>query len=687
MEANPIVSSVIVKSSSLSLEDIVTAASLGNESDAEKVLNGKVVAVQVQEGKQILTLQVPQGRIQVQAEGDFQKGDAIRLQFAGTGLTLEKVMISSLELTSSLPIDLNADLEQLQNLRNVLIENLVKASMNKADESNNESNTQLLSRNGLAKLDQISLSSLIQQTLAQSSGSDFLEKILLPLGQVKQELFHALWRNLTTVDIDPTLKQSLWAWIKKVKGDDALLMANTHDFNLQGLKISEVSAASTENTIAPKLGELYKPQGKMEETKIWFGKIIERESLASQILPEPLKQAAWRGNNVPADPLLQNLLYRYKIDLGGAQIATVTSQVKASGEFAYFHLMQSENQWVANFEPLESAIPVALKAMMHEEHITYTPALQVAYDHLQDYKAEPYFNKLLIDFSKLLQQSTILENPNKIPLPSPKELDGLLKILVAFPREEIESKQQALQWGKMNQQPEEAINLVKPFLPETEQVVVHKGLPLHKHEAPSVLLSTVVKALAIPQAVWEKIPSQLALADLPQILRESLNKVDGPINPEQKFLLQAAITLFPKEENQTGTQTLYFWQNPMLHPFQIEREKNKEKSEAESSKKNQRQKKPEQFQVETETPNMGLVSVHLQEHEKGYTLSFKNQFHDVRDLLQVFLPELEKALAPLDFRIQSWQYGKIENTKALPNIIGNSSNASAPSQSMLDLFG
>ena len=67
-------------------------------------------------------------------------------------------------------------------------------------------------------------------------------------------------------------------------------------------------------------------------------------------------------------------------------------------------------------------------------------------------------------------------------------------------------------------------------------------------------------------------------------------------------------------------------------------------------------KAPLQVRVETTAKHMGQVNVAVSWEPKGAKLDFRNQFHDVRDLLRKFLPELEKSLALLDFKVTSWNY-------------------------------
>ena len=74
---------------------------------------------------------------------------------------------------------------------------------------------------------------------------------------------------------------------------------------------------------------------------------------------------------------------------------------------------------------------------------------------------------------------------------------------------------------------------------------------------------------------------------------------------------------------------------------------------------------------------------------KGARLDFKNQFHDVRDLFTQSLPELEKSLAYLDFKVASWTYDLLP---VLPEdgLAGSQGGWMRPAgldRANLDLFG
>ena len=98
-------------------------------------------------------------------------------------------------------------------------------------------------------------------------------------------------------------------------------------------------------------------------------------------------------------------------------------------------------------------------------------------------------------------------------------------------------------------------------------------------------------------------------------------------------------------------------------------------------------KAPLQVKVETQARNMGKVNVGVSWEPKGAKLDFRNQFHDVRDLLSKSLPELEKSLALMEFRVTAWSYEMLPNdAPAIPDP-GWTRPASLSDGNNLDLLG
>ena len=112
-------------------------------------------------------------------------------------------------------------------------------------------------------------------------------------------------------------------------------------------------------------------------------------------------------------------------------------------------------------------------------------SLQLSARYLQDFKSEAYFGKLVKDFSEVLAQSgrvpmekestningasenisnlnlSNLNSSKPQSLPSQKELDGMLKLFLTFPRDSVQPEKQAKIWGDAVQNPKGMMDFLK----------------------------------------------------------------------------------------------------------------------------------------------------------------------------------------------------------------------------------
>jgi hypothetical protein len=158
----------------------------------------------------------------------------------------------------------------------------------------------------------------------------------------------------------------------------------------------------------------------------------------------------------------------------------------------------------------------------------------------------------------------------------------------------------------------------------------------------------------------------------------------GKEHEAAKFLLQAVAHAFPREDQiQEGKPAqFYFYQGQEWRNLQVTWERGGEKGRAKAGPK-----APLQVRVETQAKHMGTVKVGVSWEPKGARLDFKNQFIDVRDLLSQSLPELERNLALMDFRVTAWTYDLLPDAVPAAPDPGWTRPASLSDGANLDLMG
>ena len=169
-----------------------------------------------------------------------------------------------------------------------------------------------------------------------------------------------------------------------------------------------------------------------------------------------------------------------------------------------------------------------------------------------------------------------------------------------------------------------------------------------------------------PEAIakWLKklLPDSFKAADLLKLAQDpnsAANAIKKDHDPAQ-FLLQAVANSFPKEDQmqQGSPSQFYFYQGQDWRGLQVSWKR--EKSDSNGGRKGPTE--PLKISVNTQAKLMGKVNVDVTLDPKGATINFKNQFHNVRDLLSQHLPELEKSLDYIDFKVKAWTYDMLPVT-------------------------
>lgn len=602
---------------------------------------GTVTNITEEKGQQTLEVQYAHGKVKFQADGDFQSGEKVRLSFpGGNSVEVAKANTAASENESQNSAVSESLEKALAGLDRTLLQRLTKALQDMPDNSQ--------------------VKAQLQQLLHSQETKNNLRNGLATQGQ-----------NLVRV---PQNLEQFW---------------------------------STEAG---------------DEATTWFGLIVAKNESSITI-------------NNGADPrLTKDSLFKYLVDVGGRELEVLSAQSKEKGDLAEFKVAARPGKMggiQAEFLPPTTSLPDELTGVYEKSAPIMQKSLQLSARYLQDFKAEPYFGKLVQDFAEVISQSGRVDanvkseptpkglltdgiSANGHPqtgLPSHKDLEGLLKLFLAFPRDPIHPEKQAKIWGDAVQNPKVMVELLKSLKPEKDQTLLRQdtSLQVSKNSNSPTALSMLTEAgnkgagitelgesvtEASPEALahWLKkiLPESFKSSDLQRIAQDAstlANAAPKESDPA-KFLLQAMVNSFPKPEDmQQGNPTqAYFYQGQDWRGLQVTWQKERSSSGKESKGPTE----PLKISVNTQAKLMGKVNVDVTLTPKGATLDFKNQFHNVRDLLSQYLPELEKGLDYLDFKVKSWTYEMLPVTPDDPATIapGAWTKVALPSDgSKLDLLG
>lgn len=427
--------------------------------------------------------------------------------------------------------------------------------------------------------------------------------------------------------------------------------------------------------------------GPAGSTLPWMGRVLERSDLGGNLAfaggkPIPA-QAMPRGAAV--DPM-----FRYLLDLGGRTLEVRSGQVREAGEFVEFEL---ENPGGARLQarmldPLQSQ-PAGLRAAHGEAAPEGKAALQVAARFLEGFRGEPYHERLVKDFSELLAQSGRLaalpamgrESPadgqalRAGRMPGPKELENLLRLFIAFPRDAEQPERQARAWSEAARDPKAMLELLRALKPEGDTSLLRAGTALRlaaggepPTEAGFPGLPGGKDGEALASVLRKILPEGFKPSELADLARQpaaaDAHKAAGPEAKAAQFLLQAFTGLVPREDElrEGRPNPFYFYHGQEWKGLQVtwERERNAD------GRPRRQADGPVKVRVETQARHMGMVDVGVVLQGDKATLDFRNQFHDVGELLAADMPELQKSLALLGVHIEGWSYSRLPD---LPNIL------------------
>jgi hypothetical protein len=600
---------------------------------------GTVTGLKREDGRQTLEVQYSQGRIRFQAEGDFQVGEKVRLSFPGNGaVQVEKGQNAEgpadwQGVGYTLPRNLGA----LNDLR-AFEEQLVRWMGGRPQPG---AVPAAVGKDPFARL---TLPQLLMQAMERKGGKDFLAQ---SLANLDPSVVSALLDSLDEAEGDPSIKAALSDLLRSLgRGADAAPQASARPAPASGAFLTAEAGAGH----AP-----------------WFGRIAAR-SEADGILFASNRMGYAGAGSGKGEPV-----YRYMLDMGGSSLEVYSSQAKEPGEFADFALERHGGRLEARFSDPAASLPAGLRTAIAGAPSEARQGMVLASHYLQEFQSEPYFGKLVEDFGTVLSQSGLLAPPGPgqpAAIPKQEQVDELLKLFVSFPRDADAPAAQAKAWGDAVRDPKAMEKLLQALRPQDEAALLRTGTSLRAVPGADARPAAAEALLAAMKAGGEG--PEAAAALLRKLLPESFKPEDllrlakdaalpaGKEHEAAKFLLQAVANSLPQNAPiPEGTPTqFYYYQGQEWRNLQVTWRR-------EGGGKDARNRKgpegPLQVKVETQSKHMGRVNVGVSWEPKGARLDFKNQHQDVRELLSQSLPELEKSLALLDFKVTAWTYELLPN--------------------------
>ncbi len=653
--------------SSEKIQPIKGGSGSGNSS-VPTAFAGTVTGVKTENGGQSVEIRFSQGKIILQAEGEFQPGERVKLTFSGNGsVQLEKgPMPESQEEGDGVGYKLPANLSTLKDLR-AFEENVTRFLADKGA-AGLVAGSQMGPRAGRTA-GNAGLPQLLMEAIGKQGGRDMLAEYLPALHRgVVSALTDALQE---TEGGDPGSKAGLLDLLKALgksrNGAGAELAAGT----------AKAAAANPDPFMTGEVGAGHAP---------WFGRIMEKSQAEGFLTPMQRLQFGGAGISAGGLPPMSSKnepLFRYQMDMGGRTLEVFSAQDMEAGEFADFELERQGGRVQARFSDPAASLPGGVRTAMAGASPELRRGLLVASHYLQDFKGEPYFDLLIRDFGEVLSQSGALDaktGDGRPGIPDRKDLDGLLKLFVAYPRDTEHPERQAKVWGEALKDPQAMMRLLKALRPEQDASLLRAGTGLHlapgrgdaerfaEFPMDRMDLKDLMDEAGPGATAGDGDGPEAAAAWLKKMLPEAFRSGDllklaadgspltaaGKEHEAAKFLLQAVANGFPREDQipEGKPSQFYFYQGQEWRNLQV----TWKRDGGSQGKGKAGPKAPLQVRVETKAKHMGQVNVAVSWEPKGAKLDFRNQFHDARELLRKFLPELEKSLALLDFKVTSWNY-------------------------------
>lgn len=665
---------------------------------------GTVTDVKVENGVQTLNVRFSQGRIRVQAEGEFQPGEKVRLAFPGNGaVQVEKTTAPALPGDPGLSYRLPQNMPALRDLR-AFEQHVAKwlATASSPGAAGNPADTAAAGRSTLPQL--------LMKALDAGGGADFLRRS----AGAYPDMARALMDALEDVKGEAGQKGRFIELLRAVMrppgtGNEIGSEGGALRTRMQGGAAPDTLGMPAGNRSTGLSG--YAPVDGGGEARPWFGRIMENRN--GQENPASVQRhraggpafSAAAGTPIPGSgappsglPGGREPLFRYRVDMGGRTMEVFSPQSMKTGEFSQFELERRGAQVVARFSDPAAALPADLRKALSAAPESLRQGMLLAAHHLRDFQEEPYFGKLVRDFGEVLAQSGRLAAtvPGGRPeaLPDEKEMDGLLRLFVAFPRDTERPERQSRTWGEAGRDPRATLELLKSLRPEADASLLRTGTALRlaaegrAPEAAAALMNAAEKAGETPEttAAWLRklLPEAFKHADLLYSARETPPVASGKEQEAARFMLQALVGAFPREDQlaEGRPSQFFFYQGQEWRNLQV----TWEKSGSADKRGKQGAKQPLQVRVETSARNMGRVEVAVSwEPPKGAKLDFRNQLQDVRELFSDNLPELEKSLALLGFRVTAWTYARLP--EASPDFPDAALPPAFPDGARLNLLG
>ncbi len=638
---------------------------------------GTVTSIKQEAGAQTLEVQYSQGKIKFQAAGDFQLGEKVRLSFPGNGsVQVEKGAAQPAQGDGGAGYTLPANMSALKDLR--AFEQNVTEWMSSPQAPGSPASVQ--DRQAMARL---TFPQLLLKVIDKPRGKEFLTQALAGMDPGN---LSALMDALEEAPGDagagakPALLDLLRTAAKAAGVSDALR-------SMPGGTPARMGNAASGGAFMPaEAGAGHAP---------WFGRIMDKQQADAFLSPMQRLQFGGAGGPPQSAPM-----YRYLMDMGGGHSLEVfSSESKEPGAFADFQLEKQGGRMQARFTDPAASLPAGLKTAMAGAAPELRQGMLLASHYLSEFENEPYYGQLVEDFGEVLAQSGRMNPPTAdgkpAGIPDQKDLDGLLKLFVAFPRDAVQPERQAKAWGDAVKDPQALLNLLKTLQPDQEASLLRSGTALHlaaDGKLPAgaeAAMTAAAKAGEEPAAIaaWLKkaLPEAFRGEDLMNLAKDASPPTQaGKDHDPAKFLLQAVANGLPREDQIREGQPsqFYFYQGQEWRNLQVTWERSGEKGRGKSGPK-----APLQVRVETQSKHMGAVKVGVSWEPKGARLDFRNQFHDVRELLSQSLPELEKSLALMDFHVTAWSYDLLpDDAPAVPDP-GWTRPASLSDGTNLDMLG
>lgn len=697
------------------------------------VVQGTITAIRQEEGRQSVEIQSAQGRIRLQADGEFQVGEKVRVHMPQAGQGGEIRLEKGLEKTP-LPLphlmvegpgkdaDLQGKVAVLKELR-AFEENLGRWIGARQPGSTGQAQAAMALGAGLAagigsgsgsggiaasaapaalagadleSLLRLPLPELLKRMLAREGGRDMLARSLLGLGP---QAFAALMDGLeegsgSAGGPADSGKASLLQMLRVMRRDGDAGAARPEAQGMAGRMAAGGAGMEPRGALPMGIRDLgaFWPggpggaangstTGANGQAMPWMGRVIERQEVGGamafaggRMLPAASKDGA-------APPM-----FRYLLDLGGRTLEVRGAQARQPGEFVQFEMEKQGARLQARFLDPAQALPASLRTAFAEASPEGKAALQVSARFLTEFKAEPFFDRLVKDFGEVLFQSGRLALPEGQQawkagtLPNPRELDTLLRLFVAFPRDAGQPERQAKTWSDAARDPRALMDLLRDLKPGGDTALLRTGTPLRLAGAPDPRDAGLPlpagaggaekRTEALAALLRGALPDVFKSPELLELARQTAQS-GGPEAREQqaaRFLLQAFSGLMPREDEMREGRPapFYFYQGQDWRGLQVTWQRDGER--ADPGRRNSGA--PVMVRVETEARHMGKVDVGAVLTEGRLVLDFRNQFHDVRDLLEENIPELEKSLALLGVRIEAWSYARLPEAPQAPPTAG-----------------